>query len=114
MQEYSFFLCLDRKSYIKSNFMSFLLSLIIGVVVVIIINYSVFAQAPLGNTMGIKITSPTTGQQVAVGQLTISGTSTDNANTDCTVYADWNDQKPFQNATAAGPGGADDYSTWTF
>jgi hypothetical protein len=113
MQEYSFFLCLDRKSYIKSNFMSFLLSLIIGVVV-IIINYSVFAQAPLGNTMGIKITSPTTGQQVAVGQLTISGTSTDNANTDCTVYVDLNDQKPFQNATATGPGGADDYSTWTF
>src|ERR687896_1648193 len=64
--------------------------------------------------IGIKITSPSTGQQVPVGQLTISGTSTDNATTDCTVYADWNNTKPFQKAVATGPGGLDDYSTWTF
>ena len=64
--------------------------------------------------IGVKITSPTTGQQVPVGQLTISGTSTDNATTDCTVYADWNNLKPFQTATATGPGGANDYSSWTF
>ena len=63
---------------------------------------------------GIKITSPTTGQQVAIGQLTISGTSTDNATTDCTVYADWNNLKPFQKAIATGPGGVNDYSSWTF
>src|SRR5919106_4355495 len=37
--------------------------------------------------IGIKITSPSTGQQVPVGQLTISGTSTDNIATDCTVYS---------------------------
>jgi hypothetical protein len=64
--------------------------------------------------MGIKITSPTTGQQVSLGELTISGISTDNATTDCTVYADWNDTKPFQTATATGPGGVNDYSRWTF
>src|SRR5215216_1640706 len=64
--------------------------------------------------IGIKITSPTTGQQVPVGELTISGTSTDNATSDCTVYADWNNTKPFQTATATGPGGANDYSRWTF
>src|SRR5919206_2326796 len=64
--------------------------------------------------IGIKITSPNTGQQVPVGQLTISGRSTDNPTTDCTVYADWNNTKPFQKAIATGPGGVNDYSTWTF
>ena len=64
--------------------------------------------------IGIKITSPMTGQQVPVGELTISGTSTDNATSDCTVYADWNNTKPFQTATATGSGGVNDYSRWTF
>src|SRR5215212_4136112 len=70
-------------------------------------------QQPLP-MMIISITSPTTGEEVPVGELTISGTSTDNAATDCTVYADWNNLKPFQTATATGPGGANDYSRWTF
>src|SRR5918992_4644635 len=64
--------------------------------------------------IGIKITSPVADQQIPVGELTISGTSTDNDTTDCTVYADWNNTKPFQTAVATGPGGLDDYSTWTF
>jgi hypothetical protein len=64
--------------------------------------------------ISIKITSPSTGQQVPVGQLTISGRSTDNATTDCTVYADWNNTKPFQTAVATGSGGVNDYSTWAF
>jgi hypothetical protein len=64
--------------------------------------------------IGIKITSQSTGQQVPAGELTISGTSTDNATTDCTVYADWNNTKPFQKAIATGSGGIDDYSTWGF
>src|SRR5919107_5117578 len=64
--------------------------------------------------IGIKITSPVADQQVPVGELTISGISTDNATSDCTVYADWNNLKPFQTAVATGPGGVDDYSTWNF
>ena len=74
------------------------------------------AYAQLSNTVisDVNITSPTPGQQVPVGELTISGISTDNATTDCTVYADWNDQKPFQKAVATGLGGENDYSTWTF
>src|SRR5215217_8292278 len=77
-------------------------------------------QAPVqqqqqpSSIIGIKITSPTRGQQVSLGELTISGISTDNATTDCTVYADWNNTKPFQTATATGPGGVNDYSRWTF
>jgi hypothetical protein len=64
--------------------------------------------------MGIKITSPNTGQQVPVGELTISGISTYNATTDCTVHADWNNTKPLQIAVATGAGGVNDYSTWNF
>ena len=112
MQVYRFFFVLNRKSCIKSNYRSFLLSLIIGIIIIMI--NSVFAQAQPDNTVGIKITLPSTGQQVPVGELTISGISTDNATTDCTVYTDWNNTKPFQNATATGPGGVNDYSTWNF
>src|SRR5919112_2509315 len=69
-------------------------------------------QSP--SMIDIKITSPSTGQQVPVGLLRISGTSTDNPTTDCTVYADWNNTKPLQKAIATGPGGVNDYSTWNY
>src|ERR687891_240144 len=71
-----------------------------------------YAQTP--DVVGLKITSHTTGQQVPAGELTISGISTDNTTSDCTVYADWNNLKPFQTAVATGPGGVNDYSTWNF
>jgi hypothetical protein len=102
---------LDWKSCIDSE--SLLLSLIIGIIIIIMTN-SISAQAQQDNTIGIKIISPITGQQVPAGELTISGISTDSAATDCTVYADWNNLKPFQKAIATGPGGVNDYSTWNF
>ena len=71
-------------------------------------------QLPQKPTIAVKISSPSVGQEVPVGELNIRGTSTDNTTTDCKVYVDWNDQKPFQNATATGPGGENDYSNWTF
>src|SRR5919112_3660458 len=71
-----------------------------------------YAQTP--DVVGLKITSHSTGQQVPAGELTISGISTDNPTTDCTVYADWNNLKPFQTAIATGPGGVNDYSRWNF
>jgi hypothetical protein len=64
--------------------------------------------------IGVKITSPMTGREVSAGELRITGISTDKTTTDCTVYADWNDQKPFQKAIATGTGGVSDYSNWTF
>ena len=80
-----------------------------------LVSFSTFLYAQISPiTLGIKITSPSTGQQVPAGELTISGISTDNVTTDCTVYADINNTKPFQKAVATGPGGLDDYSTWTF
>ena len=64
--------------------------------------------------IGINISSPSTGKLVQVRELTILGLSTDNVTTDCTVYADWNNLKPFQTAVVTGPGGVNDYSTWNF
>ena len=110
------------KSHGQSNSGSVpLLFIISGLVEVIFliaaiwINNFAFAQEEQStNTMGVKITSHTLWQKVPVGELTISGTSTDNAATNCQVYVDVNDQKPFQKAVATGPVGENDYSTWTF
>jgi hypothetical protein len=63
---------------------------------------------------GVKITSHATGQKVSTGELTISGTSTDNPNTECQVYTDLNDIKPMQKVKAIGLGGNNDYSEWTY
>ena len=64
--------------------------------------------------LGVKITSPSKNATVPAGQLIISGISSDTAITNCMVSADWNDLKPMQNVTAKGPGGANDYSNWTY
>src|ERR671911_668377 len=63
----------------------------------------------------VKITSHTQNQTVHINRpLKISGVSSDNVNSNCTVYADWNDQKPLQQTTPTGPNGINDYSNWTF
>jgi hypothetical protein len=101
----------------ETKFGRIVLSLVIALILLIVTcKNSAFSQQDqeVTSTIGIKITSPSTGQHVPAGELTISGTSTDNATSDCTVYADWNDQKPFQTAVATGLGGENDYSTWAF
>jgi hypothetical protein len=72
------------------------------------------ATQELTKTMGVKIDYPISNQEVPVGKLNISGSSTDTASDDCRVFVDVNDIKPFQNTTATGPGGQSDYSNWTF
>ena len=65
--------------------------------------------------MSIKITSHIQNQTVPANKpLKISGISSDNVNSNCTVYADWNDQKPLQKVTPAGPNGSNDSINWTF
>ena len=64
--------------------------------------------------LSVKITSPSNGQNVSTGQLTISGTSSDTNMRECEVYADWNDRKPFQRVVAAGSEGYGDYSQWNY
>ena len=67
------------------------------------------------NPLSIKITSHIQNQTVPADKpLKIFGISSDNVNSNCTVYADWNDQKPLQQVTPSGPNGANDYSNWTF
>jgi hypothetical protein len=67
------------------------------------------------SAIGVKITSPARDQQVPVGSLKISGTSKENATSnDCTVYALWDDLKPYQKVEPTGPSGQSDYSNWTF
>src|ERR671918_252692 len=68
----------------------------------------------LTENMGVKISSPLSGQKVPVGELNISGTSTDNAAKDCSVFVDVNDIKPLQKTDAVGSGGQNDYSNWSF
>jgi hypothetical protein len=87
------------------------ISALVTLAIIILISVTVtntVTYAQLQNILGLKITSHEQGQEVPVGELTISGTSTDNATSDCIVYADVNNTKPFQKAIAT------DYSTWTF
>lgn len=65
--------------------------------------------------LSIKITSHTQNQTVAANKpLKIFGISSDTTNSNCAVYADWNDLEPMQKANASGPSGINDYSNWTF
>jgi hypothetical protein len=64
----------------------------------------------------VNITSPTKGQQVPIGKdLTVLGTSIGNASTsNCQVIVGLNQIRPYPSATGTGPGGAKDYSKWSF
>ena len=62
----------------------------------------------------IKITSPTRDQQALVGKdLTISGTSIDNATSNCHLSVIVNKVKPYRPANGS-TGGPNDYSKWNF
>ncbi len=64
--------------------------------------------------ISINILSPLSNQQVPVGELTISGSSSDNSTSQCQVYVDWNNQKPYQLATPKGSNGSGDFSSWSY
>ena len=60
----------------------------------------------------VNIVSPPKGEVVPAGSpLTVSGTSDDNAQTNCNIQIIVNDNRPYQNTIPVGPG---DYSKWTF
>src|SRR6476620_5921203 len=71
-------------------------------------------NATTSHKIVVKITYPKANETVQLGELSIYGTSSDTQETNCQVYADWNDAKPMQNVTGIGQGGAKDYSNWTF
>jgi hypothetical protein len=67
------------------------------------------------NPLAVKILSPAKNEQVSVGEeLVVSGTSTDNATSECKVSVIVNGIRPYQNTIANGTGGTNDYSTWNF
>ena len=71
--------------------------------------------APSSVKHGVRITSPIRDQQVPAGTIiTISGVSKDNSTSDCHVNVNVNHVRPYQNTSATGPGGTNDYSNWTF
>ena len=79
------------------------------------------SQVPDTTKYGVKITYPSDGETVSVGELTIFGSARyDATNNACTVYADWNDSQPMQKAMPAGLNftefgrNSNDYSSWTF
>ena len=60
----------------------------------------------------VNIVSPSKGEPVPAGSsLEISGTSNDNAQTNCKIQVIVNDKRPYQETTPVGPG---DYSKWVF
>jgi len=79
---------------------------------------NVYAQAPVvqnSKTLAIKIITPAKNQSVPAGSnLDMSGTSSDDSASDCFVGVIVNSKKPYQNASATGPGGANDYSKWNY
>lgn len=98
-----------RGSLSKKTFSLYFLGLITCAIL-----SSAHGQGDLAYAIWIKITSPLTGQQVPIGELMISGESSDNGTSECQVYVDWNNQKPYQRATPTGPGSGQDFSNWTF
>jgi peptidoglycan/xylan/chitin deacetylase (PgdA/CDA1 family) len=63
----------------------------------------------------VTIISPTDGQQVPIGQdIEVTGRSISNAASGCKITVNLNRVKPYQPAVASGPGGANDYSQWSF
>jgi hypothetical protein len=60
----------------------------------------------------VNIISPSKGEAVTAGSpLTVSGTSDDNAQTNCNIQILVNDHRPYQDTIPVAPG---DYSDWTF
>ena len=72
------------------------------------------AYAVLPNILKVTIHSPADGQQVPTGSLQITGDSTDDAQTNCVISVALNRKTPYQTATATGPAGGSDYSSWAF
>ena len=111
----------------SSLFPSLLSIPVIIIIIIFLIWYSIptFSEGQ-SETTSIIIKSPTNGQNISIGSnLTISGiatgTNTTSANTGnnrdgnrCYVSVIVNNIKPYQNATADGPNGVNDYSKWYY
>ncbi|MGB6531391.1 MAG: hypothetical protein WBF33_25060, partial [Candidatus Nitrosopolaris sp.] len=76
---------------------------------------SVSALPQQQTSLGVKITNPAKGQQVAIGKnLTLSGTSSYNATSNCGVFVIVDGVRPYQKTTPIGQTGENDYSKWKY
>jgi hypothetical protein len=62
----------------------------------------------------VSILSPSKAEVVPAGSTLVSGTSDDNAQSVCKILVIVNSKYPYQRATATGPSGPGDFSTWTY
>jgi len=66
-------------------------------------------------SLGVKITNPAKGQQVAIGKnLTLLGTSSYNVTSNCGVFVIVDGLRPYQKTIPTGQAGGNDYSTWKY
>lgn len=117
---------LKSETMLKSLLLLSLLSIPLTVVVTIFLVWSSTANFSKGQeeTASLKITSPINGQNISAGSnLTVSGIATGNISTStrnnsdgkrCYVSLIVNNVKPYQNTTADGPKGVNDYSKWYY
>ena len=76
---------------------------------------SVSALPQQQTSLGVKITDPANGQQVAIGKnLTLSGTSSYNATSICEVFVIVGGVRPYQKTIPIGQAGGNDYSNWKY
>jgi hypothetical protein len=72
---------------------------------------SVSALPQQQTSLGVKITDPAKGQQVVIGKnLTLSGTSSYNATSNCGVFVIVDGVRPYQKTVPIGQAGGSDYS----
>jgi hypothetical protein len=116
---------MKSKPLLSSAFSSSVLFVLAIVIVIPLIIWTSIAAFSEGQKElpSVKIISPTNGQNVSISSnLTISGISTgtntsaignnNNSNNHCHVSIIVNNIRPYQDATANGPNGANDYSRW--
>jgi hypothetical protein len=99
-----------------SQFDKFVFSIIILILFASTIWISSVSALPQQQTsLGVKITNPAKGQQVAIGKnLTLSGTASYNATSSCGVFVIVDGIRPYQKTTPVGQAGENDYSKWKY
>jgi hypothetical protein len=76
---------------------------------------SVSALPQQQTSLRVKITDPAKGQQVAIGKnLTLSGTASYNATSNCEVFVIVDGVRPYQKTIPIGQAGGNDYSKWKY
>jgi hypothetical protein len=93
----------------------FVLSVIIMILFASTIWISYVSALGKQTSLGVKITDPAKGQQVAIGKnLTLLGTSSYNATSNCGVFVIVDGVRPYQKTIPIGQAGGNDYSKWKY